>query len=62
NPDAARLILNDRLNTFVALLFMTIVTVLIVTSLWEWWLVLSHRKTAIVHEAPYVEAGYATGD
>jgi len=62
NSDAARLILNDRLNTFVALLFMTIVTVLIVTSLWEWWLVLSHRKTAIVHEAPYVEAGYATGD
>src|SRR6266446_8174586 len=62
NPDAARLILNDRLNTFVALLFMTIVTVLIVTSLWEWWLVLSHRKTANVHEAPYVEAGYATGD
>src|SRR6266550_2845349 len=62
NPDAARLIFNDRLNTFVALLFMTIVTVLIVTSLREWWLVLSRRKTAVVHEAPYVETGYATGD
>src|SRR5467141_9161 len=62
SPDAARLILNDRLNTFVALLFMTIVTVLIVTSLREWWLVLAHRKPAIVHEAPYVETGYATGD
>jgi carbon starvation protein len=62
NPDRARLIFNDRLNTFVALLFMTIVTVLIVTSLREWWLVLSRRKTAVVHEAPYVETGYATGD
>ena len=62
NPDAARLIFNDRLNTFVALLFMTVVTVLILTSVREWWLVLSRRKTAIVHEAPYVETGYATGD
>jgi carbon starvation protein len=61
-PDAARLIFNDRLNTFVALLFMTVVTVLILTSVREWWLVLSRRKTAIVHEAPYVETGYATGD
>ncbi|HTD71733.1 MAG TPA: carbon starvation CstA 5TM domain-containing protein, partial [Gemmatimonadales bacterium] len=62
NPAAARLIFNDRLNTFVALLFMTVVTVLILTSVREWWLVLSRRKTAIVHEAPYVETGYATGD
>src|SRR5881409_3196674 len=62
SPDVARLIFNDRLNTFVALLFMSVVTILIVTSLREWWLVLSHRKAAMVHEAPYVEAGYATGD
>ncbi|HXL33579.1 MAG TPA: carbon starvation CstA family protein [Gemmatimonadales bacterium] len=62
NPAAARLIFNDRLNTFVALLFMTVVTILIVASLREWWLVLSRRKTAIVHEAPYVETGYAAGD
>src|SRR5881296_2297610 len=61
-PGAQRLVFNDRLNTFVALLFMTVVTVLIVTSLREWWLVLSRRKTAAVHEAPYVETGYATGD
>jgi len=33
-----------------------------VTSLREWWLVLSRRKTAVVHEAPYVVTGYATGD
>ena len=62
NPAAARLIFNDRLNTLVALLFMTVVTILIVASLREWWLVLSRRKTAIVHEAPYIETRYATGD
>ena len=62
NPDAGRLIFNDRLNTFVALLFMVVVTVLIGTSLREWWLVLSGRKRAETHEAPYVETAYATGD
>src|SRR5438270_2551959 len=60
--DAARLIFNDHLNTFVALLFMVVVAVLIVTSVREWWLVLSKRKLAAVHETPYVETGYATGD
>jgi len=62
NPDTGRLIFNDRLNTFVALLFMVVVTVLIGTSLREWWLVLSGRKRAETHEAPYVETAYATGD
>jgi carbon starvation protein len=62
NPDAPRLIFNDRLNTVVALLFMAVVAVLIVTSVREWWLVLSRRKPAVVHEAPYVESAYATGD
>jgi len=62
DPAAARLIFNDRLNTFVALLFMTVVGVLIITSLREWWLVLSRRKPALVHEAPFVESAYATGD
>jgi carbon starvation protein len=62
NPDAPRLIFNDRLNTFVALLFMAVVAVLILTSVREWWLVLSRRKPAVVHEAPYVESAYATGD
>ena len=38
---------------------MTVVTVLIVTSVREWWLVLSKRKAAMVHEAAYVERAYA---
>jgi carbon starvation protein len=54
-----RLIFNDHLNTFVALLFMAVVALLIVVSMREWWLVLSKRKPAAVSEAPYVESRYA---
>ncbi len=62
DPHAGRLVFNDRLNTFVALLFMVVVGVLIVTSVQEWWLVLSGRKRAETHETPYVERACATGD
>jgi hypothetical protein len=46
----------------VALLFMSIVSLLVLSSVREWWLILSKRKTPLLHEAPYVESGYATGD
>jgi carbon starvation protein len=53
-PDAARLIFNDRLNAVVALFFMGVVALLIVTSAREWWLILSRRKAPVLHEAPFV--------
>ena len=53
-PNAARLVFNDRLNAVVALFFMAVVAMLVFTSAREWWLVLSKRKAAVVHEAPYV--------
>jgi len=53
-PNAARLIFNDRLNAAVALFFMAVVAMLVFTSAREWWLVLSRRKPAVVHEAPFV--------
>src|SRR5512143_2675471 len=59
DPRASRLIFNDHLNTFVALLFMSVVALLVVVSIREWWLVLSQRKPAAVSEAPYVESRYA---
>jgi len=62
DTNAARLIFNDRLNTFVALLFMAVVALVVVASVREWWLVLSKRKTALVHESPYVETAPAAGD
>ena len=55
-PNVSRLIFNDRLNTFVALLFMAVVALLILVSAREWWLVLSRRKAATVNETPFVEA------
>ena len=61
-PNAGRLIFNAHLDAGIALLFMGVVAVLVVTSVWEWWLVLSRRKPPVLHEAPYVETGYATGD
>jgi carbon starvation protein len=62
NPNAARLIFNDRLNAVMALVFMAVVSLVVIASVREWWLVLARRKPAAVHEAPYVESAYAAGD
>jgi carbon starvation protein len=59
DPNAARIIFNDRLDAGVALLFMGVVWVLLATSVREWWLVLSRRKPAHVHEAPFVRSAHA---
>jgi carbon starvation protein len=59
DPNAARLIINDRLNAVVALFFMAVVAMLVFTSAREWWLVLSRRKPAVVHEAPYTPTALA---
>jgi carbon starvation protein len=59
---AARQIFNDRLNTGIALFFMGVVGLLIVTSAREWWLVLSRRKAAVVHEAAFVQTALVVGD
>jgi carbon starvation protein len=60
--NTARLIFNDRLNASVALLFMGVVTLVVAASVREWWLVLSRRKAAQVHEAPFVESALLAGD
>jgi carbon starvation protein len=62
DPTAARLIFNDRLNAVVALFFMAVVAMLVITSAREWWLVLSRRKSAVVHEAPFVPTTLVAGD
>src|SRR5229473_130774 len=61
-PNVGRMIFNDHLDAGVALLFMSIVSLLVLSSVREWWLILSKRKTPVLHEAPYVESAYATGD
>jgi len=62
DPTAARLIFNDRLNAVIALFFMSVVAMLVFTSAREWWLVLSRRKPALVHEAPFVRTTLVAGD
>jgi len=62
DPNAARLVFNDRLNAVVALFFMAVVAMLVITSAREWWLVLSRRKVAVVHEAPFVPTTLVAGD
>jgi carbon starvation protein len=61
-PNAARLVFNDRLNAAMALFFMTVVALLVFTSAREWWLVLSRRKPAVVHETPFVPTTLVAGD
>jgi carbon starvation protein len=56
NPNAARMIFNDRVDAALALFFMAIVLVVILASAREWWLVASRKKTPVVNEAPYVKS------
>jgi len=56
DPNAARMIFNDRLDAALALFFMVTVVVVILASLREWWEVGTGRKEAVLHEAPYVES------
>ncbi|MGH9333868.1 MAG: carbon starvation CstA family protein, partial [Vicinamibacteria bacterium] len=54
DPNAARLMFNDRLDAFVALAFMAVVWLVLLASTREWILVLTGRKKAEVREAPFV--------
>ena len=56
DPNAARMIFNDRIDAGLALFFMAIVLVVIVASARECWLVAARRKTPAVNEAPYVKS------
>jgi carbon starvation protein len=54
DPGAGQRIVNFYLDAGLTLFFMSVVALLVVTSGREWWLVLSRRKAAVVHEAPFV--------
>jgi carbon starvation protein len=62
DPDAARRVFNYHLDAVITLFFMTVVALLIFTSAREWWLVLSKRKPAMVHETPFVQTAVLAGD
>ena len=56
NPNAPRLIFNDRLDAAIALFFMAIVVLFLGASLREWIQVGRGKKPAEVQEAPFVES------
>ena len=61
DPNAGRLIFNDRVDAALALFFMAVVCVVIVASVREWVLVASRKKALGVQEAPFVESRLADG-
>ena len=54
DPHAGQRMANFYLDAGITLFFMAVVAILVFTSAREWWLVLSRRKPAVVHEAPFV--------
>jgi carbon starvation protein len=61
DPDASRMIFNDRLDAVIALFFMAVVVVMIAASLREWVLVATRKKAPQVKEAPFVESRLPIG-
>jgi len=59
NPNASRMVVNDRLDAGLALFFMAIVVVILLASAREWILVATRKKAPSVKEAPYVESQLA---
>jgi carbon starvation protein len=55
-----RLILNDRIDAALALLFVLVVVLVVLASVREWALVLLRRRPAETREAPFVETAYAS--
>jgi carbon starvation protein len=59
---AQRMIFNNRLDAVVALIFMSVVIVVIAASLREWYMILSRRKAAVMQEAPFMPSALPAGD
>ena len=59
DPNAGRMIFNDRLDAVIALFFMAIVIIVLLASMREWFLVASRRKAPEITETPFVESRLA---
>jgi len=59
--DTQRLIFNQRLDAGVTIVLASMVLVLIVEALIQWYAILSRRSEPVLHEAPYVATQWAPG-
>jgi carbon starvation protein len=59
--DTQRLIFNQRLDAAVTAVLALMVIVLLVEALVQWYGILSSRRTAVLHESPYVPTQWAEG-
>lgn len=57
-----QLIFNNQLNAVTAGIFASLVLLLLFEAVWEWSRILSRRKRAVLHEAPYVRTQFVEGD
>jgi carbon starvation protein len=60
--ETSRLIFNQRLDAVVTAVLALMVLVLVIEAVYEWARILTNKKAAVMHEAPYVETKWAEGD
>jgi carbon starvation protein len=60
--DTQRLIFNNRLDAGVTAILFFMVLVLVIEALGGWIMLIRKRKTAILHESPYIATQWAEGD
>jgi carbon starvation protein len=59
--ETQRLIFNQRLDAAVTGVLALMILVLLVEALFQWYAILSGRREAVLHEAPYVATQWAAG-
>jgi len=59
--ETQRLIFNQRLDAVVTGVLALMILVLLVEAIVQWYLILSKRREAVLHEAPYAATKWATG-
>jgi carbon starvation protein len=59
--ETQRLIFNQRLDAVVTATLALMILVLLVEAVVEWFRILSGRREAVMHEAPYVATRWAAG-
>ena len=62
NPNAARMILNDRVDAALALFFMGIVVIVILACAREWVLIATRKKTPSTNETPFVQTEWSASE